>query len=149
MHYRQNHFERNHSPQMSLWLILQELIATSQIFSLPINIKEKSTDSKITAVYGCRACHCLGNLQIQHSRTNVSFCLALGFLREGKKCIKAIRTNAMLLFNLKPVVCPASSQPWNAVVLHWEPAAEFVPAERHKILLQIVLKTTSRDGNTN
>lgn len=100
----------------------------------------KSTDNKITAVYGYRTCHCLGNLQIQHSRTNVSFCLAVGFLSEGNKCIKYIRTNAMLLFNLKPVVCPVSSQPWNAVVLRWGPDAEFIPGERHAILLQIVLK---------
>lgn len=102
--------------------------------------QEKSPDSKITAVYDCRTCHCLGNLHIQRSRTNSPSALPLGFLSEGKKCIKDIRINAMLLFHLKPVVCLACSQPWNAVVLHWGPDVEFSPGERHTILLQIVPK---------
>lgn len=121
MHYSEGHSERNaeNALQMCLWFILQELVSTSQIFLLPVNIKENgktATDSKITAVHGCRTCHCLSNLQTLHSSTN-EFCLSLGFLSAGNKHTKGRRTSASLLFDLEPVVSPVctnSSQPWDA-----------------------------------
>lgn len=109
VHYSQGHSERNHSPQMCLWFILQELISTSQIFLLPVNTKENgkpATDRKITAVHGCRTCHCLSNLQAPHSRTNECLCLSPGFLSADNKHTKGTSTNACLPFNLEPVVCP-------------------------------------------